>query len=137
MALCWGCKEQIWNTITTKFKFQYFPLAGLLSTKLWYHLFPAKVNVIFHLIICEEESIILNQQQNLFGDYNLSEYITKLNNTGAKIVVSKIKNCEDCVMKSRIARMLAYKIPEVRAQITVSMHSQLTSPTWGGGSAKS
>ena len=127
-ALCLGCKEQIWNTITTKLKFQYFPLAGLLSTKLWYHLFPAKVNVIFHLIICEEESII-NQQQNLFGDYNLSEYITKLNNTGAKIVVSKIKNCEDCVMKSRIARMLAYKIPEVRAPITVSMHSQLTSPT--------
>ena len=86
------------------------------------------MNVIFHLIICEEESII-NQQQNLFGDYNLSEYITKLNNTGAKIVVSKIKNCEDCVMKSRIARMLAYKIPEVRAPITVLTHSQMTSPT--------
>ena len=103
MSLCWGCKEQIWN----KFKFQYYPLAGHLSTKLWQHLFP-KVNVIFHLLICEEN---INQP---FGDYNLSEYITKLNNTGAKVVMTKIKNCTDCALKSRIARMLAYTLPEVR-----------------------
>ena len=101
MSLCWGCQEQINN----KIKFQY-PLAGHLSTKLWYHLFP-KVNVIFRLIICEEN---INQP---FGEYNLSEYITKLNNTGAKVVTTKIKNCKDCDLKSRIARMLAYTLPEV------------------------
>ena len=101
MSMCWGRKEKIWN----KFKFPY-PLAGLLSTKLWNRIFP-NVNILFHLLICEEN---INQP---FDEYNLSEYIKSLNESRAYVITTKIKNCKQCALRSQITRMLAYNLPEV------------------------
>ena len=102
MALCWGKKATFWN----KNLFPY-PLAGQLSTQLWHQIFP-ELTVIFHIIICE------NSSDETFDDFTLEDYIAKLNQTGANVVITKINNCEECVLTSQVIRLLAYNAPEVR-----------------------
>ena len=103
MGLCWGYK----TNFNGKHLFPY-PLAGELSTKLWHHLFPKSVTVIFHIIFCNDVA------QMHFDGYNLTKYVATLEAIGALVVLTEINNFEECIISSQLIRMLSFNLPEVR-----------------------
>ena len=103
MGLCWGYK----TNFNGKHLFPY-PLAGELSTKLWQHLFPKSVTVIIHIIYCKDVAYMQ------FDGYNLTKYVANLEAIGARVVLTEINNCEECIISSQLIRMLSFNLPEVR-----------------------
>ena len=103
MGLCWGQKSNLRGR-------NLFPytLAGKLSAHLWNHLLPNSVIVIFHIVLCKDYE---NVQ---FDGHNLTHYISDLENVGAQVIITEIENCQECVMTSKLIRMLSFNVPEVR-----------------------